>query len=167
MSRFKLTSTHTGILTALVMAALTVYANKSLGQDINGPYNLWTMGIFIIGVILAVYLYMVKHGRQSFKLLFQEGFKAFITCTFLMLVFSWFFLKANPQVWEHKLEENNEMLRAEGKRTEQEIAANAEKLKDIFFPMMLSITTFKYLLAGGITAALTAAALQASKKTVA
>ena len=147
MSKTKFSSTHTGIVTALIMAGLTVYAIKKMGQDINGDYNLWTMGIFILGVVLAIYLYVVKYGRQRFKTLFQEGFKAFIAATFLILVFSWVFFKANPAVWEHKLEENNELLRAEGTRTEQEIAANAEKLKDIFFPMMLSVTTFKYLLA--------------------
>lgn len=69
-----------------------------------------------------------------------------------MVLYTFVFYKLNPQILENAIKENNTLVMKEGNRTAAEIDANSAKLRSIFMPMMLIITTIKFLILGALVA---------------
>lgn len=145
----KISPTIIGVVTAIVIVALSILFFYKMNLPVNGNNQFVIMAVFSLGILwaLAKFNRTNPYGRP-FKDYFQEGFKTFIVITLLLVVFTYIFYKLNPQILENKIAESNQMVIAEGNHTMQEIEENAQKLRKIFMPMMLSITMFKYLILG-------------------
>jgi len=108
--------------------------------------------IYIAGIVWSLLSFRKKQsGELSFKSFFSEGFRTFIVATLIMVIYTAVFYKLNGQILAEAIKDNEAIINAQGDRTAAEIAENSEKLKSIFMPMTISITTVTYLLFGAVT----------------
>ena len=94
-------------------------------------------------------------GNLTIKNYFSEGFKAFVVVAFFMAIFVFVFYKLNPQILESKIAENNELIRQSKDKTTIEIEQNARQLRNVFMPMMITITVVMYLFMGALVSLVT------------
>lgn len=158
-------STLIGIATGLLMTAVWLLFYCSLKLPLTGSLNFILIAIFILGTVASIIAFSRTNSVKSFKNYFQEGFKTFAAATFLIALFMFIFHRMNPGILEEKVAQNIELLKAQGAHTEAEIRQNAEQLRSIFMPMMLSTTIFTYLLTGALTSLLGAGLLSQKTKT--
>lgn len=146
-----LTATKKGIISGIVLMAVSLVMFYGLKLPENGKSQYVVLGLFIAAVLWSLFSFKkTAPVNATFKSYFAEGFKTFIVITFFMVIFTFVFYKFNPQILENAITENNALILKEGNRTEAEINANADKLRNIFMPMMLSITTVKFLILGAL-----------------
>ena len=96
-----------------------------------------------------------KMTEISIKNYFSEGFKAFIVVAFFMAIYVFVFYRMNPQILESKIAENNELIKLSKDKTLLEIEQNANQLRNIFMPMMITITVVMYLFMGALVSLVT------------
>lgn len=150
----KLTSRNIGIILGLLMVTVSLIMFYGLKWPVTGQNQFAVLLIFTIGIIASLFIFKARQpGDHTFKEYFSEGFKTFIIVAFIMVVYTFVFYKMNPQILEDTIKENNALIVKEGDHTPAEISANADKLRSIFMPMMLTINTIKYLLLGAIISA--------------
>ena len=151
-----LTATHKGIITALLLIAVSVFLFYGLKWPENGKSQYIVLVIYIAGIVWAQVTHKMNNKRYiAFKEFFSEGFKCFIVATLFMVLYTFIFYKLNPQILEKGILENNALLLKDGNHTPAEIETNANKLRSIFMPMMLSINTVKFLFLGALVAVVT------------
>jgi hypothetical protein len=68
-----------------------------------------------------------------------------------MVVYTGVFYKFNPSILEGVIAKNEALILQAGDKTPAEITENSAKLRSIFMPMTISLTTVTYLLFGAIT----------------
>jgi hypothetical protein len=147
MRRINATQKGTIIAAAIIIVSLALFYIFKLPENGKSQYVILVM--FIIGILWTMIEFHVRQTTTpKFKEYFSEGFKSFIVVTLLMVIYAFIFYKFNPQIMEKGIEENNALIAREGNRTATEIAENANKLRSIFMPMMLFITTMKFLILG-------------------
>ena len=145
----KITATYKGLLTGILMILTAAILFYSFRFSEKGYNQFLVLGIYVTGILWSLISFkLLSPVPKSFKEYFAEGFKTFIVVTLLMVVYSFVFYKLNPQIMEEGILKNEIIARAEGKHTPAEIKDNSIKLKGIFMPMMIAISTMKYLLIG-------------------
>ncbi len=149
-------ATIVGLSAGILMVLLSVIFFYQLHLPVNGDNQLIILGTIVCATVTGQILQKQRLHAVSFKDSFSEGFKVFIIATLIMVIYTFVFYKFNPQILELAIQENNEIIRAEGNHTPIEIEANSAKLRNIFTPMMLSITTIKFIILGALTALITA-----------
>jgi hypothetical protein len=146
-----------GLLTAAIMMAVTLVCFYVLKMPFNSKFQYVVYAIYTAGIVWVMYNYKKKAAATAtFKMYFSEGFRIFMVVTFIMVVFSFIFFTANPQIRDTMIAENNALLLQQGDHTPPEIAENAIKMKRIFMPMTLGATTFKFLILGVMVTAVSA-----------
>lgn len=156
-------STAAGLAgSALILAALGVML-FAFHLPITG-YTQLVMVIIYCGTILFRLSRFGKllPARVGLKPFFSEGFRTFIVMTLVIVLFTFIYYKFNTGIMEAGIEENNALIKQQGDHTPDEIAANSAKLRSIFMPMMLSLTTILFLIIGSVTSL--AAAMLFNKK---
>ena len=158
-------ATKKGLLIALAIIVVSLLLFYVFHLPENGKSQYVILVTFIIGMLWTMVDFHIKQKiTPRFKEYFSEGFKAFIVVTLLMVLYSFIFYKLNPQIMEKGIEENNILIAKQGSRTPAEIIENANKLRTIFIPMMLFITTMKFLILGTLITVVSAGFM--SQKTV-
>lgn len=161
----KLNATRKGLLTGLLMAGLVLFFYYGLKYPLNGKEQYVIYSIYLAGIIWSLFAFMQAKGEnKTFKEYFSTGFKTFIVATLLMVVFTFIFFSFDTSYRESGIAENNKLLLQEGNHTPAEIESNAQQLRKIFMPMMLGITTFKYLVLGALVTAVGAGFLSQRKQ---
>ena len=161
----KLNATRKGLLTGLLMAGLVLFFYYGLKYPLNGKEQYVIYSIYLAGIIWSLFAFMQAKGENKpFKEYFSTGFKTFIVATLLMVVFTFIFFSFDTSYRESGIAENNKLLLQEGNHTPAEIESNAQQLRKIFMPMMLGITTFKYLVLGALVTAVGAGFLSQRKQ---
>lgn len=146
-----LTATRKGIVTSVLMITLSLIFFYVLHLPETGRNQFLILTLYVAGILWSLVAYKKNNpGTKKIKDYFSEGFKTFIVISFLMAVYTFVFYKLNPQIMENGIKENNILVMKEGNHTEAEISENAGKLRRIFMPMMLTLTTIKYLLVGSL-----------------
>ena len=160
----ELSSTRKGIVTVVLMIMLAVVFFYAFKLPVNGKNQFIILLLSIAGVLWSLFSLKLKDAATAgFKDYFSEGFKTFIVIALFMAVFTFVFYKLNPQILENGIKENNDLVMKEGNHTPAEIKVNADKMRNIFMPMMLAINTMKYLLLGSLVSLVAAGFL--SRKT--
>lgn len=159
----KLTTNILSLITAALMIIASLICFYVLHLPDNGYSQYLVLAIYLTGIVYQLYIFHQKQSNPSFKAYFNEGFKFFVLITLALVIYSWIFYKFNPQIMEEGIASNNEMLRTQGNKTEAEIAANAEQLRKIYLPVMISLTTIKYLFLGALSTAVTTVVLLRKK----
>ena len=159
-----ISATYKGVITGVLMIVLSLILFYIFKLPINGKSQYVILLVFIAGVLWSLISYkLIETSTLSFKNYFSEGFKTFIVVALFMAVFTFIFYKLNTQIMENGIQENNLLLLKDGNKTPTEIKENADKLRDIFMPMMLAINTIKYLLLGSLVSVIAAAFLSQKK----
>lgn len=133
------------------MVLVSVFMFYGLKLPLKGPTQLVIIGIFIAGILWSLISLRQTSGELTFKNYFSEGFKTFIVMTLVIVIYTAVFYKLNPEILEAAIKETEALIAKQGDKTPAEIAANSEKLRSIFMPMTISITTVTYLAFGAVT----------------
>jgi Protein of unknown function (DUF4199) len=150
-----LNATKKGLITGLVMIGLALLFFFVLKLPVNQKDQYAFFTVYIVGILWSLFSYKQSDAAdKSFKNYFSTGFKTFIVVTLLMVLYTFIFFKFNTAYRDAGIAENNEMLLKEGNHTSAEIESNANQLKQIFMPVMVGITTFKYLILGALVTAI-------------
>ncbi|RYY50539.1 MAG: DUF4199 domain-containing protein [Chitinophagaceae bacterium] len=160
----KLTATYKGLITGIVMVLVSLLLFYGFKIKPGGPTQLVVIGIFIAGVLWSVFSVRKKDTDLSFKNYFSEGFKTFVVMTLIIVLYTALFYKLNPELLEAVIKENEALVAKMGDKTPAEIAANSEKVRSIFMPMTISLTTVTYLLFGTVTSVVAGLFLKAYRK---
>ncbi len=144
-------STKTGLAgSALILAAMALLI-FGLHKPITGITQLVVILIYCFFILFSIYRFSKTLERKAgFKAFFSEGFKTFIVMILTIVVFTFIYYKTHPGIMETGIADNKQLLIADGNYTLTEIEANSEKLRSIFMPMMLSVTTILLLIVGAI-----------------
>jgi hypothetical protein len=153
----KLNATYKGLITGLLMIALSVLFFYGLKWPANGNNQFLILVVFVIGLLWSLIPFSKRAASTAgYKDFFSEGFKTFIVVTFLMAIFTFIFYKLNTQILEDGIRENDILVMKQGNHTAAEIKENADKMRSIFMPMMLTLNIIKYLLIGSFVSLLAA-----------
>ena len=160
-----LSATYKGLITGALMILLSLVFFYIFKLPENGKSQYIILITFIVGVLWSLISYKITSPpNRTIKNYFSEGFKTFIVVALFMAIFTFIFYKFNPQIMENGIQENNAILLKDGNKTPAEIKENADKLRNIFMPMMLAISTIKYLLLGSLISFITGGFLSQQKK---
>ena len=160
----KLSATHKGLITGGIMVLASVCMFYGLKLELNGPNQLVVIGIFIAGILWSLLSLRQTSGDLTFKNYFSEGFKTFIVMTLIIVLYTAVFYKLNPSILEAAIKETETLVAKQGDKTPAGIAANSEKLRSIFMPMTISLTTVTYLAFGAITSLIGGLLLRSVKR---
>lgn len=133
------------------MVLVSVFMFYGLKLPLKGPTQLIIIGIFIAGILWSLISLRQTSDELTFKNYFSEGFKTFIVMTLVIVIYTAVFYKLNPEILEAAIKETEGLITKQGDKTPAEITANSEKLRSIFMPMTISITTVTYLAFGAVT----------------
>lgn len=149
-----LNATKKGLVTGIVMIGLALLFYFVLKLPVNEKEQYALFTVYIAGIAWSLLSYKQSAGDKNFKSYFSTGFKTFIVVTFLMVLYTFIFFKLNTAYRDTGIAENNKLLIQQGNHTAAEIENNANQLKKIFMPVMVGITTFKYLILGALITAI-------------
>lgn len=159
-----LSPTIKGLITAALMIIVSVLIYNGRGSFENNLQYI-TYGLYVGGIAWTLVAYSRKEVLKTFKTYFSEGFKCFIVITFLMVLFTVFFLQANPGLREEMAQNYRTELIKTGDKTPAEIESMVIQAKEYYVTMVASTTIFSYLLIGAIfTTILSIVLLQINKK---
>ncbi len=148
-------ATYKGLISGLLLIALSALLFYGFHLSEKGDNQYGVLFVFVLSVCWPLVSYRMNPAAvHTFNNYFSEGFKSFVVITLLMVIYTFVFYRLNPQILEKAILENNQLILKQGNRTPDEIAENAQKLRSIFMPMMLSITTIKFLALGAVVSAL-------------
>jgi len=126
----KINATRKGILASILMigVSLLIFVSKHSFQN-NLQYISYS--IYVLAIIWAILDYKKNQaGSASFKNLFNEGFKCFIVVTLFMVIFTFVFLKLQPQLREEMAVNFKKELTEKGDYTTAEIETRVTQAKD-------------------------------------
>ncbi len=150
-----LNATKKGLLTGIVMIGLSLFFYYVLKLALNQKDQYAIFSVYIASIAWSLFSYKNSSAEvKTFKSFFSTGFKTFIVVTLLMVLYTFIFFKFNTAYRDAGIAENNAMLLKDGNHTPAEIESNANQLKQIFMPVMVGITTFKYLILGSLVTAI-------------
>lgn len=154
-----------GLVTGSLMVTVLLVFFYGLHKPVIGTAEYVVYAVYIAGILWSLFDFKKTAAADAkFKDYFSTGFKTFIVSVLIMAVFTFIFYKFNLQLRDGPIAENSKLLLQEGNKTTAEIATNAEQLRKIFMPMMVGITTFKYLAIGALIAAVGAGFLSQKKE---
>ena len=160
----EINATKKGIILAVLLIVLSLLLFYVFKYPENGKSQYAVLGLYIAGILWSLISYKkIAPTDASFKDFFSTGFKTFIVVTFFMVIYTFIFYKFNPQILENAIIENNSLVKKEGNRTTAEIEEIANKLRNIFMPMMLAVTTIKFLILGSLISVIGAGFLSQKK----
>jgi hypothetical protein len=139
-----------GLLTGITMilTSLLCYHFFSSG---NGQWQLLIYGIYAAGIWAGQYQFTIsKDAQAGFRNLFSEGFKVFMPVTFLMVLFTWIFMKYDTNLVNQMAEAYKNKLLETGNRTLEQIETEVAQSKDKYATFFTSLAIFGYLIAGAL-----------------
>ncbi len=145
-----LNPTKKGLITGLVMIVFSLLIFKQRGNFDNELANV-TYALYILGIMWALYgFYKSEVYPKNFKQYFTAGFKFFIVVSFLMVLFTFIFLKTNDSLLDGMAAQAREQLVKEGNKTPQEIDKIITQSRSYYPVMLTSVAIFGYLLIGAV-----------------
>jgi hypothetical protein len=160
-----LNATRIGLITGLVLIGLSLFLYYILKLPVNEKDQYVLYSVYIAGITWSLVSFKrTSTEDKSFKSYCSIGFKTFIVVAFLMVLYTFFFFMFNTAYRDAGIAENSALLLKEGNHTAVEIESNAKQLKQIFMPVMVGITTFKYLILGSLITAIGSGFLSRKKR---
>jgi hypothetical protein len=159
-----ISATYKGLIIAALMIVAELISFYVLKNEVQSKFKYITYSIYTVGIIWSLFsLKQRSDGNLVFKDFFTEGFKTFVVVVFLMVVYTFIFVKTNPHILDKFIDENNKLILAEGNRTPAEVLTNAEKIKSAFLLTMAMGATIIYLIIGALISAVGAGFLSQQK----
>ncbi len=153
-------STYTGLIAGIALVCVLLIIRFVFHQPLQGWPQALVLLVYAATTAVSLYLFKQTTNTTSGKLLFGQGFKTFVAMAFVLVLFTFIYYKYDTSVLEAGIAANNELLLKEGNHTPSEINENANKLRQVFMPMMLSVTTIILLLLGTVVSTITIAIIK-------
>jgi Protein of unknown function (DUF4199) len=148
---------HIGLLTGSLMIAASLLAFYVLKLPIESNFQFVIYGLFTASIVWSTtQFYKLNTIENSFKNIFNAGFKTFVIIAFFMAVFAFIFFSINTGFRDAKIAENNALIIAEGNHLPSEMEENTKQLKKLYVPIMVSSAMFRYLILGAIISTISA-----------
>ncbi len=155
----KLNGTIKGLITGTLMiitSLLIYYAKGNFSNNLQYiAYALYTGGI----VWTLIDFHRSSLTSKKFGNYFSAGFKCFVMITLMMVLFTYFFLQAHPELKEEMVKMVRADLTTKGDKTPDEIESQVKMARNNFTTMMTSTAIFGYLIIGALITAVTSAFL--------
>ena len=162
----KLSATLKGLITGIVMVLISILIFVAEGNFENNLQYI-TYSVYVGGILWTL---MAFHNNatetRKFRSYFSEGFKCFVVVTLLMVLFTFIFMKLNPQLKEEMAKQSRLNLVNKGNYTPAEIDQRVEMARKYFVTMLISMAIFGYIIIGSLLTAIIGAILIRNKKTV-
>jgi cytochrome bd-type quinol oxidase subunit 2 len=146
----QINSKQIGVFTAISMIAIAIVNYYILKQPENGKVNYFSYSILCIAIVAALFLFHKKTASSSIKNYFNEGFKVFVIVALFMAIYTFVFYKFNPALIASKVAEVNAINATDKNKTPAEVIANGEKLRQVFIPMTIGVSTIVHLIIGAL-----------------
>lgn len=160
-----ISATIKGLITGLLMVAVSIGIYLFKG-DFDNSLQYITYAVYVAGIIWTLWDYKKRESPGiTFKNYFTEGFKCFVTVTFLMVLFTFIFSKIDPTMKELMAVNYRADLMSKGNYTPAEIDSMVQKAKDYFNIMLTSMAIFGYLVIGAMVTVITSLFLIKQTKT--
>jgi hypothetical protein len=151
-----LTPTIKGLITGIVMVLLSMSIYYYRGSFENGLQYI-VYAVYVGGIVWTLSSFRNSDAEtKNFKTYFSQGFKCFIMVTFIMVAFTWIFLKMNPSLGTAMGENYRADLVKKGNYTTAEIDRMVITAKQYFVVSLVSVAIFGYLVIGAIVTTITA-----------
>ena len=149
------TPTQKGLITGALMIIASLFSYYILKNPVESYFQFIIYFLYTVGIVWTLIAHSKKNGNTiSFKDYFSIGFKSFIVVTLLMAGFAYIYFSFHTEFRDSKIAENNQMLLLQGDHLPKEIEENANQLKKMFLPLMISSAVFRYLILGAIITAI-------------
>ena len=149
------TPTQKGLITGALMIIASLFSSEILKNPVESYFQFIIYLLFSLGIVWSLLSFSKNNTNQhSFKDFFSIGFKTFIVVTLLMAGFAYIYFSFHTEFRDSKIAENNQMLLLQGDHLPKEIEENANQLKKMFLPLMISSAVFRYLILGAIITAI-------------
>lgn len=150
MSPTKWNATRLGVLFSLLMMANSLFCYYVLHWPYRGNTMVINYSIFVVGLILTIVRFGLQSSSSHLGQYFSEGFKAFIVVTFLMVLFSYIFIKTQPDALQldEFIKENSIQISNSNSKQAQEIAANEAEIRSHITTITIAWMTISHLLLG-------------------
>lgn len=145
----QLSPTVKGLITGILMIAVSIGIYSRQG-NFEGPVKYLTYLLYIGGITWTLVAYSRMEVLKTFKTYFTQGFKCFIMVTFLMVAFTFTFLKMTPSLKEEMAQNYRTDLIRIGDKTPGEIDTMVLQAKEYYVTLQTSMTIFFYLFIGTI-----------------
>jgi len=159
--------TQKGLITGALMILASLFSLYVLKNPVESYFQFIVYTLFCVGVLWSLLSYSIMAGdKKSFTNYFSTGFKTFVVISLLMAVFAYIYFSFHVEFRDNKIAENSRMLLQQGNHLPKEIEENAEQLKKMFMPMMISAAIFRYLIIGALVTVIAAGFLSKKNNTV-
>ena len=163
-----ITPTQIGLISGAMMVLASGFSLFVLKNPVESYFQFVVYSIFCLGIIWSLLVYSKSAAEnKTFKDFFSVGFKTFIVITLLMAGFTFIYFTYHTEFRDAKIAENSKLLLSQGDHLPKEIEENAQQLKKMFMPLMVSSAVFRYLILGALITAIGACFLSQKNKTVA
>jgi hypothetical protein len=150
------TPTKKGLITGALMIIASLFSSEILKNSVESYFQFIIYSLFTGGILWSLIAHYKKNGNTiSFKDYFSIGFKTFIVVTLLMAGFAYIYFSYHTEFRDSKIAENSQLLVKQGDHLQKEIEENANQLKKMFLPLMISSAVFRYLILGAMITAIT------------
>ncbi len=150
------TPTKKGLITGALMIIASLFSSEILKNPVESYFQFIIYSLFTGGILWSLIAHCKKNGNTiSFKDYFSIGFKTFIVVTLLMAGFAYIYFSYHTEFRDSKIAENSQLLVKQGDHLQKEIEENANQLKKMFLPLMISSAVFRYLILGALITAIT------------
>ncbi len=138
-----------GLITAVLMIALALIIASKKNTTPEWQYLLYL--VYAAGIIWTLISFS-RSGTFSgkFSELFGQGFRCFIVVTLVMVIFTGIFIKIHPEYAEQEAKATREYYHEKADKTASEIEEMAQKAKKQYPVIFISISIFRYLVAGAV-----------------
>ena len=150
------TPTKKGLITGALMIIASLFSSEILKNPVESYFQFIIYFLFTGGIVWSLISHSKKNDNTlSFKDYFSIGFKTFIVVTMLMAGFAYIYFSYHTEFRDTKIAENSQLLLKQGDHLQKEIEENANQLKKMFLPLMISSAVFRYLILGALITAIT------------
>ncbi|MEO6582974.1 MAG: DUF4199 domain-containing protein [Ferruginibacter sp.] len=154
-----LSPTYKGLITGILMVLVSMLIYK-VEKSFENKLQYITYAIYAAGIVWAIHYYSkLPHAVRTFKTYFSQGFKCFIVVTFIMVSFTYIFLKSDPSLKAEMATNYRTDLEKKGNLTPAEIDKNVGYAQEYFVTMFTSSAIFGYLAIGAFVTAITSLVL--------
>jgi hypothetical protein len=159
-----LSATYKGLITGLLMIGVSIGIFYLKGNfDNKLQYIAYAM--YIAGIVWTLFAFhKSSEPNKSFKNYFTQGFKCFIVVSFVMVLFTFIFLKLQPSFREEMAVNYKTELIKKGNYTPVEVDKMVTNAKEYFVAMLVSMAVFSYLVIGALVTLVISGFLSQSKR---
>lgn len=144
-------STKIGLTAGLVMVLMSLGIFYYTGS-FESQFEILIYAFYCGSVMFVQYKHKKNTSEAGFKSLFSEGFKVFVVVTFMMVIFTWIFLKTNPSFQQQVLDNYKNNLITSGNRTQEQITTEMAQAGEKYMTFITSMAIFGYLAIGSLAA---------------